>query len=377
MVTARHRQSFWGTALLALTLGAASCVSTGSIELSDDSLPETPLTIPAGDTTSSVDDEGTVDSTDGDGTDNGDGSTTPTTDGSELTTVPDTAPPGTVYNTASVGAPVLVFDDGVGALATDGTLTPIANGAKTAGSDLAGGIVYQIESGPDAAQSSAIYWLPAGATEATETIPNGANPITLQGITSIGGVAHAIYIRHSEPPVLERAPVAGGDTVVLSTLAEADASVERVHVTGPYLTGAWSNADGSNQGWVLYNAASGDRIGGTRIGGTDPCSNDDTCPSLVNISADGANIYRLIPTGDSLRLLVTRSANGQQVADIDLDRAAGTWYPEQLVIQGDAVIISRTQADDVYSAALPALVVNVTSGDVFQLTETGRVRPVG
>lgn len=363
MVTVRHRRHFWGTALIVLAVGAASCTSTGAIQLSDDSLPETPLTIPSGDTTSS---EGTVDP----------GDTTVTTSGPALTTVPDTAPPGTVYNTASVGAPVLVFDDGVGALSVDGTLTPIANGATTAGSDLAGGIVYQVAAGPDATQSTAIYWLPAGATEATETIPAGAEPITLQGITEIGGVATAVYIRHSVPPVLERAPVAGGDATVLSTLAESDAQVSRVHVVGPYLTGAWSNADTSNQGWVLYNAASGDRIGGTRIGGTDPCSNDGNCPSLVTISSDGANIYRLVPSGDSLRLLVTRSANGQQVADIDLDRAAGSWYPEQLIVQGDAVIIARTQEDDPRSATLPALVVNIASGEIFQLTETGLVRPV-
>lgn len=369
MVTARHRQTFWGTALIALAFAASSCTSTSEIELSDDSLPDTPLSIPAGDTTSSSD--GTVGSEE-----DPDGSTTPTTEGTELTTVPDTAPPGTVYNTASVGAPLLVFDDGVGALAIDGALTPIANGASTAGSDLAGGIIYQIQAGPDATQSTAIYWLPAGATEATETIPNGADPITLQGVTSIGGVANAVYIRHSNPPVLERAPVAGGTATVLSTLTEGDAAVDRVHVTGPYLTGAWSNPDQSNQGWVLYNAASGDRIGGTRIGGTDPCSSDGNCPALVTISSDGANIYRLIPAGDSLRLLVTRSANGQQVADLDLDRAAGSWYPEQLVVQGDAVIISRTQADNPYSATLPALVVNVGTGEIFQLTETGRVRPV-
>jgi hypothetical protein len=361
VVTVRHRRHFWGTALIALAVGAASCTSTGAIELSDDSLPDTPVTIASRDTTTS---EGTEDPT------------VTTTAEPALTTVPDTAPPGTVYNTASVGAPVLVFDDGVVALGVDGSVTPIANGATTAGSDLAGGIVYQVAAGPDATQSTAIYWLPAGATEATETIPNGADPITLQGITAIGGVATAIYIRHSDPPVLERAPIAGGDATVLNILGEGDAQVGRVHVVGPYLTGAWSNADASNQGWVLYNAASGDRIGGTRIGGTDPCSNDGNCPSLVTISKDGANIYRLIPSGDSLRLLVTRSANGQQVANLELDRASGTWYPEQLIVQGDAVIISRTQEDDPASATLPALVVNITSGDVFQLTETGLVRPV-
>lgn len=363
VVIVRLRQTILRSTLIALAIGAGACTSTSGIELTDDTLPDTPLSVPSSDTTD------TTDTTAGTGS-------SETTAGSTLTTVPDTAPPGTVYNTASVGAPVLVFNEGVGALGIDGLVTPIANGATTAGSDLAGGIIYQLDAGPNATQSTAIYWLPAGASEAVETIPNGADPITLQGVTSIAGVPTAIYIRHSDPPVLERAPVAGGDPTILTTLADGDATVARTHVVGPYLTGAWSNPDGTNQGWVLFNAASGDRIGGTRIGGSDPCRNDGNCPSLVTISSDGANIYRLVPSGDTVRLLVTKSANGQQVADIDLMRTPGTWYPEQLTVQGDAVIISRTQEDDPRSETLPALVVNITSGEIFQLTVTGLVRPV-
>ena len=358
MVTARHRRLFWIFAVASFLVVATGCSSTESVELIDDSLPDTPLTIPSSDDPTT---------------------TTPTpstTDPTQLTTVPDTAPPGTVYNTASVGAPMLVFDQGVAALDTDGKLTPIANGAVTAGSDLAGGIVFQIAAGADASDDTSIYWLPAGATEASAAIPESGDSITLQGVTTIGGAATAIYIRHSDPPVLERAPVAGGAATVLTNLAGGSASVDSVHVVGPYITAAWASPDG-NQGWVLFNAANGDRIGGTRIDGADPCSNDGNCPELVTISADGANIYRLVPAGDSLRLLVTQSANGLRVADIDLDRAAGSWYPEQLSVQGDAVIISRTQQDDPFSKTLPALVVNIASGDIFQLTETGLVRPIG
>ena len=355
MVTPRHRRPFWAFAVSSFIVVAAGCSSTQAVVLIDDSLPDTPLTIPSSDAPTT---------------------TTATTNPAILTTVPDTAPPGTVYNTASVGAPVLVFDDGVAALDIDGKVTPIANGAVTAGSDLAGGIVFQVAAGPNAGDDTSIYWLPAGATEASATIPEAGDSITLQGVTKIGGAATAIYIRHSDPPVLERSPVAGGTATVLTNLSSGSASVDSVHVVGPYLTAAWASTDG-NKGWVLYNAATGDRIGGTRIGGADPCSSDGNCPELVTISADGANIYRLVPTEDSLRLLVTRSANGQRVADIDLNREAGSWYPEQLSLQGDAVIISRTQLDDPFSDTLPALVVNISSGDIFQLTETGLVRPIG
>lgn len=354
MVTARHRRRLPIVGAACFVAALTGCTSTGAIELTDDSLPDTPLTIPSSEETS----------------------TTTTTDSAVLTTVPDTAPPGTVYNTASVGAPVLVFDKGVAALAVDGGVTPIANGAVTAGSDLDGGVVFQIAAGKGATDDTSIYWLPAGATEAAATIAEDGDPITLQGVTRIGGTPTALYIRHAESPTLERAPVAGGAPTVLASLTGGNAVVDSVHVVGPYVTGAWESPDG-NQGWVLFNAASGDRIGGTRIDGADPCSNDGNCPELVTISSDGANIYRLVPAGDSLRLLVTRSANGQLVADIDLNREAGTWYPEHLTVQGDAVIISRTQQDDSLSETLPALVVNILSGDTFQLTESGLVRPIG
>ena len=283
---------------------------------------------------------------------------------------------------------VLVFGpESLELVASSGKRTLLHDGsAIRVEGDLAGGVVFQ-ESLADPAKTT-ILWHPARAEEPTVLLePPEGRRLTLHGIADLSGVAHAVYSTEGEGEPgtrldqLSRINLETGAVTNLASVRGDEFGSRSTQVDGQFIVTTWRNDTAA--GWTVYQARSGQRIGGSIAALDQSCTQfpNDTCAALAAISANGKRIFRILPkapdaTPGQYRLVVSLSENGKQLYDIDLENGS-TWWPEHVVQVGpNTVLLSRSSSEDRLQP-FSALVVDLLSGQSADINLTGFARLPG
>ena len=282
------------------------------------------------------------------------------------TTTIDPAIVGPVFETASAGPTMAVSgSDGVWWYDANGKEHLVVEPAVAADYDGDGGLVFQRSwSGP-------IVRRTRDASEQEIVSPGENERLELIGVTD-GADGDAIFLRHRDGRVdLERQALGSSDATLVAQLDRDGVAPEALSLQGSFVSAVYRDGDGA--GWVTVSLNNGQRLYGTTGALLGRCASVQAdCAMAVTISADGSTVYQVEAGEDpeAWFLTVHRASDFATLNTIDLQRPAQGWFPSRIESIDGQVVVSRTASID-RSGDLPALVIDVESGEIRQLDRVG------
>jgi hypothetical protein len=298
---------------------------------------------------------------------------------------------------------VIVNNDGVVQINSDGTITPLVTGPVAyAVDDTRGGLLFQIERGrqvfagyqgePPPGDPTIIWWIPKGASAPQALLvptPGEGQYLSLHDAYATGDSFAVVYERHEGTVPFDTDDGAPAD--MADTLRVYDAAtgiVAEVYRTRGY---EWSlahvNGGGGllsatevqilGEGCRLLDGATGESV--TRPGfpaATPTCFDETTdCASSCALSSDATLVaydYWRQVNGLEWDILVAETATGTEVARFSVP-VAGRWGPAEIDVHDDQLLLNRAW-EGIYDS--PALLVDLTDPhkERIELPVAGRAR---
>lgn len=298
---------------------------------------------------------------------------------------------------------VLVNNDGVVQINSEGTITPLVTGPVAyAVDDTRGGLLFQIERGrqvfagyqgePPPGDPTIIWWIPEGASAPQALLvptPGEGQYLSLHDAYATGDSFAVVYECHEGTVPFDTddgAPADMADT--LRVYDAATGTVAEVYRTRGY---EWSlghvNGGGGllsatevqilGEGCRLLDGATGESI--TRPGfpaATPTCFDETTdCASSCALSSDAKLVaydYRRQVNGLEWDIFVAETATGTEVARFSVP-VRGRWGPAEIDVHDGQLLLNRAW-EGIYAS--PALLVDLTDPhkELVELPVTGRAR---
>lgn len=312
--------------------------------------------------------------------------TSPSTSDSASATTSSTPPDPGVHRVAPAGpwAPpgLILFDAGSARKqGHTGEFSPVVNEPVHEIAEVPlEGFVFQSE------PRSQRIWLEAGdgPTELLVAAPNQG--LTLEGVVlDDAEVPHVLYQRHTSGDVEQTVSVLRsyntetGEVTDVAGTGGWESGTSFGHITGNDIVGRWSSEGfvgltrlDLETGEETYNTVDDPRL--------DTCFDGDRdCPDYR-----AATVWDGVVLGigtvwndqagyvDALGLYQFDEFSGTHTLLLSWPWDNGVWYPEDMWVAGDLVVVSIEDGD---FAPLPGLVIDMSTGDSWTLPSTGFVRP--